>query len=218
MTPTDKINHARVASHHGGRPTPAESERISARIMAAARKLFLRDGFAQTSMDAIAAEIGISKRTLYSRHPGKAALFEAIVLDVVNTGLSNIVTEQLSGKTPRDKLLALSLRILEVATDPLIISLERVVVGESWQFPKWASLVGQYGMPPIREEVMAVLRDHGASEPGLARDAEIFLSITMIPQLRQAVLQRTPPGIAGIDRAALERTIDIFVRGIEMEL
>ena len=104
--------------------------------MAAARKLFLRDGFAQTSMDAIAAEIGISKRTLYSRHPGKAALFEAIVLDVVNTGLSNIVTEQLSGKTPRDKLLALSLRILEVATDPLIISLERVVVGESWQFPK----------------------------------------------------------------------------------
>lgn len=66
MTPTDKINHARVASHHGGRPTPAESERISARIMAAARKLFLRDGFAQTSMDAIAAEIGISKRTLYS--------------------------------------------------------------------------------------------------------------------------------------------------------
>ena len=186
--------------------------------MAAARKLFLRDGFAQTSMDAIAAEIGISKRTLYSRHPGKAALFEAIVLDVVNPGLSNIVTEQLSGKTPRDKLLALSLRILEVATDPLIISLERVVVGESWQFPKLASLVGQYGMPPIREEVMAVLRDHGASEPGLARDAEIFLSITMIPQLRQAVLQRTPPGIAGIDRAALERTIDIFVRGIEMEL
>ena len=218
MTPTDKINHARVASHHGGRPTPAESGRISARIMAAARKLFLRDGFAQTSMDAIAAEIGISKRTLYSRHPGKAALFEAIVLDVVNTGLSNIVTEQLSGKTPRDKLLALSLRILEVATDPLIISLERVVVGESWQFPKLASLVGQYGMPPIREEVMAVLRDHGASESGLARDAEIFLSITMIPQLRQAVLQRTPPGIAGIDRAALERTIDIFVRGIEMEL
>lgn len=217
MTPTDKINHARVASHHGGRPTPAESERISARIMAAARKLFLRDGFAQTSMDAIAAEIGISKRTLYSRHPGKAALFEAIVLDVVNTGLSNIVTEQLSGKTPRDKLLALSLRILEVATDPLIISLERVVVGESWQFPKLASLVGQYGMPPIREEVLAVLRDYGASESGLARDAEIFLSITVIPHLRQAVLQRTPPGVAGIDRAALERTIDIFVRGIEVE-
>ena len=217
MTPTDKINHARVASHHGGRPTPAESERISARIMAAASKMLLRAGFAQTSMDAIAAEIGISKRTLYSRHPGKAALFEAIVLDVVNTGLSNIVTEQLSGKTPRDKLLALSLRILEVATDPLIISLERVVVGESWQFPKLASLVGQYGMPPIREEVLAVLRDYGASESGLARDAEIFLSITVIPHLRQAVLQRTPPGVAGIDRAALERTIDIFVRGIEVE-
>ncbi|KHJ53870.1 hypothetical protein LA66_14855 [Aureimonas altamirensis] len=212
MTPIDNISQARVASH-GGRPTPAESEQISARIMTAARKLFLRDGFARTSMDAIAAEIGISKRTLYSRHPGKAALFEAMVLDVVNTGLSKIVTGEFSGDTLREKLLTLSLRLLNVATDPLIISLERVVVGESWQFPQLARLIGQYGLPPIREEVLAVLREYQTNETDLARDAEIFLSITAIPQLRRAVLQRTPPGIEGIDRAVLERTIDIFIQG-----
>jgi TetR/AcrR family transcriptional regulator, regulator of autoinduction and epiphytic fitness len=198
---------------HGGRPSAAASEQISARILEAARLLFLRDGFAETSMDSIAAEIGISKRTLYARHESKAALFEAMVVEFVKANAARIATQDLAGRSVREALRTLAERILAVATDPLIISLERVVTGESRQFPELAELIYQHGGEPLRKEVADLLREAGADEAELARDAEIFLAIVIFPSMRQAVLQRTAPGLAGVDRAFVARAIDIFIRG-----
>ncbi len=198
---------------HGGRPSLAESEQISARIIEAAKLLFLRDGFAQTSMDAIAAEIGISKRTLYSRHPTKAALFEAMVIDVVKFSNSGIKTDDFAGKPLREQLLTLSERILAVLTSPIIISLERVVIGESRQFPQLADLIYKHGGDKLHREVSDILCSTGKGGDDLARDVDIFLNIVILPPLRRAVLQFTAPGIEGVDRAVLERTIDIFVNG-----
>ncbi len=44
-------------------------------IREAAERLFLRQGFASTSMDAITAEAGVSKQTVYSYYPSKEELF-----------------------------------------------------------------------------------------------------------------------------------------------
>ena len=46
-------------------------------ITDAARALFLAQGFARTSMDAITAEAGVSKQTLYSYFPSKNELLLA---------------------------------------------------------------------------------------------------------------------------------------------
>lgn len=206
--------HSRTPSR-GGRPSPAGSEQISARILKAAQTLFLRDGFADTSMDAIAAEIGISKRTLYSRHSGKAALFEAVAIDIVKAGVSKIVFDDLPERTLRERLLALSLSILSVATDPAIIALERVITGELRHFPQLADLIYHFGQSPLVEEISILLREYEASKADPALDAEIFLAVAIAPHLRRAVLQRAKPGLEGVDRALLERTIDIFVQGIQ---
>jgi AcrR family transcriptional regulator len=48
-------------------------------ILRAARALFLRDGYVRTTMDAIAAGAGVSKRTLYSHFADKDQLFRAVV-------------------------------------------------------------------------------------------------------------------------------------------
>lgn len=203
-----------VARSHGGRPSLEESEQISARILEAARTLILRDDLASTSMDAIAAEIGISKRTLYARHASKAALFEAMVIDLVRTSTAKIVTGGIVGETLREKLHNLAVRILTVITDPLIIALDRVVTGESQQFPRLAELIDEHGGDMLQREVADVLRSSGASNADWSRDAEIFLAIVILQPLRKAVLKRTNPGIDGVDRIFLERSIDIFIRGI----
>jgi TetR/AcrR family transcriptional regulator, mexJK operon transcriptional repressor len=63
-----------------GRPTGG-SEQKRAAITAAALRLFERDGFARTSVDAIADEAGVSKRTIYNHYGDKQTLFLSLVRD-----------------------------------------------------------------------------------------------------------------------------------------
>ena len=47
-------------------------------LVAAARSLFARDGYAATSLAAVAREAGVSKGAVYHHFPGKRQLFEAV--------------------------------------------------------------------------------------------------------------------------------------------
>ena len=64
------------AKKAAGRPRSAAKGQA---ILQAARALFLREGYARTSMDAIAAEARVSKRTLYTHFADKDRLFRAVV-------------------------------------------------------------------------------------------------------------------------------------------
>jgi len=62
-----------------GRPSREEQERISIRLLDAARAAFCRHGMAGASMDRIAAEAGVTKHTIYRRYTSKEELLEAVV-------------------------------------------------------------------------------------------------------------------------------------------
>ena len=51
------------------------------RIVAAARQYFFAHGFRVVTMDDLAAELGMSKKTLYTHFPSKIALVEAVIND-----------------------------------------------------------------------------------------------------------------------------------------
>jgi AcrR family transcriptional regulator len=51
------------------------------RIVEAARSHFFSHGFRSVTMDDLAEELGISKKTLYSHFPGKIELLEAVLAD-----------------------------------------------------------------------------------------------------------------------------------------
>jgi TetR/AcrR family transcriptional repressor of mexJK operon len=57
-------------------------------ISSAARRLFLRDGYERTSVDAIAAEAGVSKRTIYNRYGDKENLFLSVLKESFGTMLA----------------------------------------------------------------------------------------------------------------------------------
>jgi AcrR family transcriptional regulator len=52
----------------------------AARIVAAARGHFFAHGFRGVTMDDLAAELGMSKKTLYAHFPSKTALLQAVLL------------------------------------------------------------------------------------------------------------------------------------------
>ena len=61
-----------------GRRAAAEATRI--RVCAAAERLFLRDGYARTSIRAVAAEAGVAEATVYLAYSTKATLLDATIL------------------------------------------------------------------------------------------------------------------------------------------
>ncbi len=56
-----------------------QSDAGSQRIVEVARAHFFSHGFRSVTMDDLAAELGISKKTLYAHFPGKIALLEAVL-------------------------------------------------------------------------------------------------------------------------------------------
>lgn len=66
------------------KPKPQESpvdQAAARRVVAVARQQFLAHGFRSVSMDDLAAELGMSKKTLYVAFPSKTALIEAVLKD-----------------------------------------------------------------------------------------------------------------------------------------
>ena len=70
---------------------------ILRRVVAVARRQFLAHGFRSVSMDDLAADLGMSKKTLYVSFPSKDALIEAVLKDKfreVETDLEQLAKEQ----------------------------------------------------------------------------------------------------------------------------
>lgn len=70
------------------------------RIVAAARAHFLNHGFRSVTMDDLAGELGISKKTLYTHFASKIALLEAVLADKF-AGLSARL-ERIAREHPHD--------------------------------------------------------------------------------------------------------------------
>ena len=73
--------------HRHASPAPAVPIEPPARqrIVAAARRHFFAHGFRGVTMDDLAEELGMSKKTLYAHFPSKAALLETLLLDKLHS-------------------------------------------------------------------------------------------------------------------------------------
>ncbi len=76
-----------IKSQGPGRPKDMEKR---AAILDAAKALFVRNAFAGTSMDAVAAEAGVSKLTVYSHFGDKDNLFR----EVMRARIQDLLPEQ----------------------------------------------------------------------------------------------------------------------------
>src|SRR5690242_18714370 len=85
----------------GSRHAAAYSE-AAARIVAAARRHFFAHGFRNVTMDDLAAELGMSKKTLYASFPSKEALLEAVLKDKFKSVEGDL--ESLAAETAVDAL------------------------------------------------------------------------------------------------------------------
>lgn len=102
-------------------------------ILAAARQVFVADGYA-ASMDRVAEAAGVSKQTIYKHFESKEALFEAIVRQRSDRLTGPLLTAPADAAV-ETVLHGLALRFLELLTLPDYACILRVLVGTQGQFP-----------------------------------------------------------------------------------
>ncbi|MEP6549081.1 MAG: helix-turn-helix domain-containing protein, partial [Gammaproteobacteria bacterium] len=77
--------------------------------MAAATRVFLRDGYGQASIDKVASEAGVSTRTIYERFKNKADLLTAVISGLVERDMATVLaTTELERLHPQEALSAIA--------------------------------------------------------------------------------------------------------------
>lgn len=115
-------------------------------IVAAARAAFLRHGYGNTSMSAIAAKLGGSKTTLWTYFRNKRELYDAVVDDMVERYGDALRLPLPPDADPRGVLHAFALSLITTVTRPQIVAMHRMVTGEAGRFPELGLAMVERGM------------------------------------------------------------------------
>ncbi len=104
--------------------------------MATAERLFLRSGIEATSLDAVAAELGLTKGAVYASFPSKAALVEAVA--VANTSPATIFATLVEpGRPLAERMGAFAERVLSSKPTRRIVLLDLEYVIYSARNARW---------------------------------------------------------------------------------
>jgi TetR/AcrR family transcriptional repressor of mexJK operon len=118
--------------------------RSRAAVLEAATTLFLRNGYSATTMDDVAEAAGVSKRTVYNNFTDKEALFREVVMAATGTAEEFAADAAAELADPDDlpaALFALANRLAAAATNPRVVRLRRLLIGEAHRF---ADLAAEY--------------------------------------------------------------------------
>ena len=118
--------------------------RTRAAVVDAARTLFLRQGYAGTTMHDIADMAGITKRTVYNNYADKDVLFTQIVVDVISyadafaIGLRETFATGFSRENLHAGFHELGRELTLSIVRPEVVALRRLLIGEARVFPELA--------------------------------------------------------------------------------
>jgi TetR/AcrR family transcriptional repressor of mexJK operon len=201
----------------GGRPSRADALRLRQRILEVATELFLAEGYGSTTIEAVAARAGISKRTLYHRFDDKSALFAAVVHDIIEHIRPPPDVALVEGATLRDVLRRLAAMILRAALAPKALALHRLVMAESARFPELIRAVHNDGSTREATALIGGLLARDLHESKLNAENRVFAAqqfIVMVvsqPQ-RRAMGYGAPMTPAELDIWA-DKCVSLFLDG-----
>lgn len=193
-----------------GRPTREQAEQRHEELLDRALGLFLEKGYELATIDAIAAAVGMTKRTVYARYEDKKALFLAAVQRAVERW--RVPVETLSAAESEDleaTLIAFAQIRMRSAVSPVGIRLQRILNTESYRFPEINKLAYEQGSQQAMDYLADLFARHArrgtivADSPGLM--AHAFATLMNNPV---RVIVRG----AKVDGAELDAQIRFYVR------
>lgn len=195
-TPAAKAKRAAVRF---GRPPKELAGEVDARILDAARKIFLERGFEGASIDEIAEVARSGKPTIYARFRDKRALFTAVMTRDILSRITEFESEVPTGETIEECLTSAAITLVHWGFDSDRIALMRLAVAEARRFPDLASTVSRTARDLSTEVGVRLLgelaqSDEFSSLPAfaterLATTARLFLDLVAVPMLLRALFE-----------------------------
>jgi AcrR family transcriptional regulator len=196
-----------------GRPSADELERRKARVMHVATALFVKQGYAATTLLDVARVAGVAMRTLYQHFGDKEALFTR-VLFTRDQGVP-LPPPKLS---PDEDLVESLMRIARYACDstfhPATADITRLAVAESTRFPVMIRKLIGASHARFRSNVQAMLEELAAR--GLLGEDDMHacayqLIDLVLGDLPLLVIAGGDPKVPGDD--LLREKVMLFMRG-----
>jgi len=122
-------------------PVASRSARKRQAILHAARDVFLRKGYAGTSMDEVALMAEASKVTIYKHFSDKQTLFIAVVTDAIDeakAGSQGLVDQLGNSIDLKLDLRDFARQHVAIVTQPHLIQMRRMIIAEAHRFPDLA--------------------------------------------------------------------------------
>lgn len=196
------------------RGRPRDPARIN-RVLDAAATQFAAQGFAGTSMDAVAQASGVSKMTVYSYFPTKEALFACCIERRCNGLFDLFLQADLDPADPATALTRIGQAFQALMRDPEVLATHRMILGCVGSHDSACATFFAQGPLPAVAHVTRYLT--AAAEAGAlaiadpARAANQFLALFHGLGHLQALFGQGLPGAAA-DEEEVTANVALFLR------
>ncbi len=200
-----------------GRPTREQAEQRHAQMLEQALDLFLAQGYERTTIEQLAASVGMTKRTIYARYADKEELFRAAIARATKdyaTGLGAL--EELEQDDLEATLVALArLRLSNLATERGL-RLQRLLNAEGYRFPDVMQAFYDEAVKPTVSFLAELLRRRAEAGEVVGQDAEeaarAFMNMVVGGQAR-GILAGTSAGTDNLDER-IAFAVRLFLNGV----
>jgi len=194
-----------------GRPPVLSPEERRAQLISAATRVFSENGYSGTTMERIAHEAGMSKRTVYQFFEDKRTLLDAVLGS--SQQKSPVGPYQYkTGDDPRQELKRTMLRLIDHLLDPDHIVLTRIAISEATLNSEVAESFAEndfkQAVRAVRERIDLIARDAGLNCEALRCCWPGMFGALLGPELILALTACRPQPL---DHAVLEERAELVL-------
>jgi TetR/AcrR family transcriptional repressor of mexJK operon len=205
-------------SGRGGRPSRHDAEIRVQVVLEVAKGKFLSAGYRETSLDAIARDAGVAKKTLYCHFGSKAGLFDAIVRTLTDVWVEELRKIVDNDNGPAAVLEAAALHLLDVGTRSDMIELYRLLLVESRRFPElvyaYRDRCGKFaGMEPLTDYLRRTVERGELTIENVDLAVEQFVHLVLGGVRARMLLGCARRPNAASRRRIARQAVGIFVSG-----
>jgi AcrR family transcriptional regulator len=225
VTSTERHSNERKERRpvRAGRPPRERAGEVDARILDAARRVFLERGLGGASVDEIASLARAGKPSIYCRFPSKETLFSAVVTRGLLASIERFESAAPTGTSVDERLESVGVTILKWVLVSETIGLVRLAVAEARRLPALASRVNQMARERGEEAVARLLHEVAKSDElgklpafapeRLATTSRFFLDLVVLPLFLRALYGEKLKVLHAEIGPQVARSVAFFVAG-----